>query len=97
MRRLRGIVCALALFPVPAAQADLSARDIAMNCLNCHASSGQAAASRLPELGRLSATELEQALLAFKYDRRTATLMPRLVKAYSDAELAAVAAYLGRQ
>ncbi|WP_445371117.1 c-type cytochrome [Methylomonas sp. HW2-6] len=94
MRRLRGIVCALALFPVPAAQADLSAQAIAMNCLNCHAS-GQAA-SRLPELGRLSAAELEQALLAFKYDRRTATLMPRLVKAYSDAELVAVAAYLGR-
>lgn len=95
MRRLRGIVCALALFPVPAVRGDLSAQAIAMNCLNCHAS-GQAAVSRLPELGRLSTAELEQALLAFKYDRRTATLMPRLAKAYSDAELAAVAAYLGR-
>ncbi|WNB77158.1 c-type cytochrome [Methylomonas koyamae] len=95
MRRLRGIVYVLALIPLRAAHADLSAQAIAMNCLNCHAS-GQAAASRLPDIGRLSAAELEQALLAFKYDRRAATLMPRLAKAYSDAELAAVAAYLAR-
>jgi len=36
-------------------------------------------------------------LLDFKYDRKPATLMPRLVKGYSDAELQAVAEYLGKR
>ncbi|OAI13838.1 hypothetical protein A1507_16265 [Methylomonas koyamae] len=95
MRRLRGIVYVLALIPVQAAHADLSAHAIAMNCLNCHAR-GRTESAALPTLAGLNAAEIERALLEFKYDKRPATLMPRLAKAYSDAELAAVAAYLAR-
>jgi cytochrome c553 len=40
---------------------------------------------------------LQQALLDFKYDKTNATLMPRIAKAYSDAEISAVAAYLSQQ
>ncbi len=93
MRRARGIVYVLALIPVQAAHADLSVQAIAMNCLNCH-TSGQAESAALPALAGLSAAEIERALLEFKYDKRPATLMPRLAKAYSDAELAAVAVFL---
>ncbi|MCQ8118699.1 c-type cytochrome [Methylomonas rosea] len=52
--------------------------------------------SSIPSLKNVSAQQIRQALLDFKYDRKPATLMPRLAKGYSDAELAAVAEYLSR-
>jgi len=74
--------------------AELPAQVIALNCLNCHSSSPDATEGAIPNLQRLSASELHQFLLDFKYDRKTATLMPRIAKGYSDTELAAVAQFL---
>ncbi|MBD9360855.1 c-type cytochrome [Methylomonas fluvii] len=78
------------------AYAEIDARAIAFNCWNCHTESSLDAKSSIPSLKSLSAQQLRQALLDFKYDKKPATLMPRLAKGYSDAELAAVAEYLSR-
>jgi cytochrome c553 len=78
------------------AHAEIDARAIAFNCRNCHAESSLDAKSSIPSLKNLSAQQIRQALLDFKYDKNPATLMPRLAKAYSDAELAAVAEFLSR-
>ncbi|MDT4291170.1 hypothetical protein RO575_16505 [Methylomonas sp. MO1] len=78
------------------AYAEIDARAIAFNCRNCHAESSLDAKSSIPSLKSLSAQQIQQALLDFKYDKKPATLMPRLAKAYSDAELAAVAKFLSR-
>lgn len=75
------------------AQAEIDARTIAFNCRNCHGDT----ATSIPSLQSLSRQQIQQALLDFKYDKKPATLMPRLAKGYSDAELAAVADYLSRQ
>jgi cytochrome c553 len=77
--------------------AEIDAQVIAFNCLNCHAKDPFYADSAIPPLKNLSKQQIQQALLDFKYDRKPATLMPRLAKGYSDEELAAVAEYLSRR
>ncbi|CAD6879841.1 hypothetical protein [Methylomonas albis] len=89
------VVLVASLF-VSMAHADIDARAIAFNCRNCHAESLHRADNSIPSLKSLSAQQIQQALLDFKYDKKPATLMPRLAKAYSDEELEAVAEYLSR-
>lgn len=77
--------------------AELAAQTIAVNCLSCHQTESESTESSIPNLKRLSSVQLLQALLEFKYDRKPATLMPRIAKGYSDTELAALAEFLSRQ
>ena len=63
-------------------------------CFACHPKTPQAA--RLPALSGRSQTDLLQTLLDFKYQRRPATLMPRILKGLSDEELAGIAESLGQ-
>lgn len=79
------------------AYAEIDARAIAFNCRNCHTESSLDPKSSILSLKNVSAQQIRQALLDFKYDRKPATLMPRLAKGYSDEELAAVADYLSRK
>ncbi|WP_426994169.1 c-type cytochrome [Methylomonas sp. CM2] len=78
-----------------AARADFAAEAIAANCTICHARKDGDVG--MPALADLSAEKLRQSLLDFKYDRKTATLMNRIAKGYSDTELAVVADYLGKR
>ncbi len=91
MKRVLGV--AFGLMFIGQSHAELDAQAIALNCRNCHASSESA----IPSLEPLSAQQISQMLLDFKYDRKLATLMPRIAKGYSDEELKAVADYLGRR
>jgi len=75
----------------PPSLADTSPQTVALNCLTCHS---HAESAGIPTLSGLSADQMTLTLLDFKYDRKPATLMPRIAKGYSDAELAGVAAYL---
>ncbi len=76
--------------------AELAAQTIALNCLNCHQTTAESTEDSIPNFGKLSAAQLLQVLLDFKYDRKSATLMPRIAKGYSDSELAALAEFLSR-
>lgn len=67
---------------------------MAMNCLTCHEENAELAADGVPALAGLTQSQLLQALLDFKYDRKSATLMPRIAKGYGDDELRAVAGFL---
>lgn len=97
MKRICYVAVALAASTLNAiAHAEIDARAIAFNCRNCHTESSLDSKSSIPSLNDLSAQRIRQALLDFKYDKKPATLMPRLAKGYSDAELAAVAEYLSR-
>ncbi|MDD4915210.1 MAG: hypothetical protein PHW13_09285 [Methylococcales bacterium] len=82
------------VLPAWQTQADTTAQAIAFNCRNCHTTDGAATAP--PTLDNLSAPRIRESLLAFKYDQKPATIMPRIAKGYSDTELAAVADLLGR-
>jgi len=96
MKRLGFSVVGLWLIAVVPGYADVDGRTIALNCMTCHADQPDVAETGIPALRRLSEQQLQQALLDFKYDRRSATLMPRIAKGYSDTELAEVAAYISR-
>ena len=74
--------------------ADINPQSIAFNCRNCH--SQQVQGTQPVSLEQFSVGEIRENLLNFKYDKKSATLMPRIAKGYSDAELSAVAEFLGK-
>jgi len=76
--------------------AELAAQTIALNCFNCHQTTADSTAYSIPNFGDMPSAQLLQALLDFKYDRKPATLMPRIAKGYSDSELTALAEFLSR-
>ncbi len=67
---------------------------VAGNCLNCHVSDVKAATS-IPVIAGKPEAVLKAQLMAYKSDNIPAgtTIMNRLAKGYSDAEIAALAVY----
>lgn len=70
-----------------------TARNIANNCFTCHGPDGKSPGA-IPGLGRLSAEQIAARLRSFKNGTASSTIMGRHVKAYTDAEIDAVAAYI---
>lgn len=68
----------------------------AASCLACHENRGGATTSGFPDLGALSAQEIEAALAAYRSGRRDGTVMPRIAKGFSDVEARAIAETLAR-
>lgn len=88
----------LTVFCASASHADDSPtpQAIAMNCRTCHQPAG--ADGDIANLSQFGRAELRQALLDLKHNPNpSATIMPRLVKGYSDQQLQAVADYLTEQ
>ncbi len=77
------------------AQADAPAAAIADVCRNCHGTDSNTEIPPLP--GAFNAASLKQKLQDYKTGQTDATIMPRIVKGYSDAELNAVADYFTTQ
>lgn len=59
-------------------------------CSGCH---GAAVAGGIPPIAGRPAVDLTAMLRDFRDGRRKATLMDRLMKGFSDAEISAIAAY----
>ena len=89
MRRAAlGLVLALAVPTAAAAQAPLAAQ----GCLGCHGANGAGAAA-IPGLAGRTAAELSAAMRAFRANERPGTIMGRIARGYTDAEIAALAAH----
>lgn len=68
----------------------LHAQDpLSLSCPVCHGAPGQSSA--VPSLDALSAAQIETALRAYRDGSREGTAMPRLARALSDADIAALA------
>lgn len=66
---------------------------LAGSCANCHGTEGRLAGV-IPAIAHRPAAVLEAQLLAFKRDQEPrATVMDRIAKGYTDAELRALAQY----
>jgi cytochrome subunit of sulfide dehydrogenase len=66
---------------------------IAMSCAACHGTDGRLRTA-IPALAGRPAALLEMQLQNFKYDRAPiATVMPRIVKAYTDEEIKGLASH----
>jgi sulfide dehydrogenase cytochrome subunit len=67
-------------------------------CSSCHSDRSVDRQTEGPiSLKTLSANKIEQALLAFRSGDRAGTLMNRLARGYSEAEIAAMAQVLANQ
>jgi cytochrome c553 len=87
-------VAAATAAPAAAQQAD--GRVLAMSCLNCHGPGGKSPGD-IPSIAGKSQDFIKVALAEFRDGKRTgtaATVMTRLAKGYSDAEIDALAQYI---
>jgi cytochrome c553 len=98
MNRLSLVAAGLALaasgVPAHAQQAD--GRVLALSCLNCHGPGGKSQ-GEIPSIAGKSEEFLKNALVEFRDGKRSgtaATVMPRLAKGYSDAEIDALVKYV---
>jgi len=64
---------------------------LALTCSGCHSDASGAIAS----LQGYSEAQLRQSLLNYKTDSNRSTVMHRLARGYSDADIALLSAYLG--
>lgn len=68
-------------------------QNIANNCFTCHGPGGHSPGA-IPSLDRLSAQTIASRLKGFKNQTEPSTVMGRHAKAYTDAEIDAVANYI---
>jgi sulfide dehydrogenase cytochrome subunit len=85
LNAFKTIIISLAVFSSSPAT-EVSGKVIAYACYSCH---GEKSANL-----KLSKNELTATLMAFKTDRKYATIMNRITKGFTDTELKAVASYL---
>lgn len=78
----------------PSAVTPGAAANMASNCFTCHGPNGRSPGA-IPSLHNQSAATIATTLKAFKSGARPSTVMGRHAKGYSDAEIDALAAYIG--
>ncbi len=78
--------------------ADLKARSLAATCAACHGTNGRTTADdALPRLAGRPATEIAEALRAFRSGARPGTVMPQLAKGYDETQIDLLARYFAAQ
>jgi cytochrome c553 len=96
MTRLFWTAALVATVAVPAQAQQVDGRVLALSCMNCHGPSGKSP-GEIPSIAGKSEDFLKNALIDFRDGKRTgasATVMGRLAKGYSDAEIEAVSKYI---
>jgi len=71
-----------------------AAANMANNCFTCHGPDGRSPGS-IPSLHNQTSAVIATTLKAFKSGTRPSTVMARHAKGYSDAEIDALANYIG--
>lgn len=66
---------------------------VAQNCGTCHGREGRVFTEAMPALAGMDPKTFVAAMRAFRDDRRPATIMDRLAKAFTEADYAALAQY----
>jgi sulfide dehydrogenase cytochrome subunit len=77
--------------PAAHAQAPL----VAEGCLGCHGPNGTGS-NPVPAIAGRDARDLQAMLLAFRANERAATIMGRVARGYTEAEIAAVSEHFAR-
>lgn len=91
--RLPALACLAALFAGTACAADEGqVRTWAAACAACHGPRGQSEGG-MPSLAGHEAAKLAAEMKAFRSGQRPGTVMPRLMRGYTEAEIDAIAAF----
>lgn len=69
---------------------------LASNCFNCHGTNG-ASVGVIDELDSMSAKRMGKKMREFRSGAKASTIMNRIAKGYSDAEIDAIANYIQAQ
>ena len=69
---------------------------LARTCNNCHGLNGVSVGTSMPSIGGLPKVYLANIMKDWKYDKRGAVTMNRIVKGLSDDEIDALAAYFAK-
>ena len=92
------LLVALILFTSLASAADeLRGRSIAAACYGCHGPGAASGAAIPPILQGAPKEYIMNILMAFRDGSRSGTIMNRIAKGYTDADIAAVAEHFSRQ
>lgn len=84
-------------FSATAFAAPPSAEMLANACAGCHGTNGGSAGLTMPSLASQSKTAIVEAMKKFKSGERPSSIMGRLAKGYSDAEIEAMANFFSKQ
>ncbi len=88
----------LLLLCAPALAQDLNAgRSLAATCANCHGTNGRPRGQTMPPLAGMKAELMLELLADYRSGRQPGTVMPQIVKGYTEAQLRLVAAYFAAQ
>ncbi len=69
---------------------------IAANCAVCHGP-GASGAGDIVKLNDKTPAQITEAMVAFRDGKKPSTIMGRIAKGYTDAQVAAVAGYIGKK
>lgn len=94
---LAGALLAGGLLLNSVAQAGPSAEMLSNTCAGCHGTLGVSAGPSMPTIAGMPAEHLKKIMLEFKKGTRPSTIMGRLMKGYSDEELASIATFFSKQ
>ena len=88
----------LLLLCAPALAQDLNmGRNLAATCANCHASNGRPRSQAIPPLAGMKAEVMLELLADYRSGRQAGTVMPQIVKGFTEEQLRLVAAYFATQ
>ena len=80
----------------PASAQSVNAALVAANCAVCHGQGG-AGAGDLPALNNSSSAQIAENMKAMRDGKKPSTIMGRIAKGYTDAQIDAVANQLGKK
>jgi len=79
------------------AHAEDAIEALANTCNNCHGVNGVSAGQSMPSIGGLPEAYLKNVMLEWKTGARYSATMGRLIKGYSDEQIAALAAFFAKK
>jgi cytochrome c553 len=78
------------------AQAAPNIEGLARTCNNCHGTGGVSVGTSMPSIAGLSEAYLKHIMMEWKSGARASANMTRLIKGYTDEEIAGLAAYYAK-
>ena len=86
----------LAFAPNTASAENMNVPLLAAQCVVCHGPAG-ASHIQMPTIDDLSAKQIKNNLRAFRDGKRPQTIMGKISKGFSDAQIDAIAEYFGKK
>ena len=95
--KVPSLIFLTAMLPAAALAAQPSPQMLAQACTGCHGTYGSRVGASIPSLAGQSRACLATALQSFRSGARPSTVMGRLARGYSEAEILVLAEYFAQQ